>query len=928
MQIEHEPVGEGILLAAKIVLNLEHNEYDDFELTDGEGNSILWQQDAAEQLKQHLHKNGEEARRYKNGFDDKNIHFSHNAICIHGGRGTGKTVFLKNIKSVWQQHKKDNQDLPKLHFLSSIDPTMLHEHDSFASVIIAQLYNAVESELSSRIDEGQKDRFYQALRDLANAHGKSSEYEDATGIDRILNYRSGVKVQEYFHRFVLECTHILNCDGVVLRIDDVDMSLDRAFEVLDDVRKFLSCPFIIPVVSGDLALYSRIMENHFTERLQGSNRVNISQPVNHVSVNNEGAEHIETNIDGYDITADSSRLKNEAAQNTMANQLNDAYLTKVFPNHLRINLLPIELLQADLGIKEARFYKSADEYIYPDYLSDLERLFFPLCNGRNNSHHWRKPYNARELNQLVSALPPSEIFSHDHRLRNYPSDEQLHWWQNWAEAKQDGMSYLNVLSYFQSRNALTTEGLGALSLFNLIKQVNLSKELGWGYKAVAKEQRTELRLMPTRIRTKTSRMPSSSKTYTLNRNLLNHSFNEDDLTLRSMPPLEFISNNLRIITKNANSKSYKRFLYLYTHSSYYAKDNNQTLLAFFSRAFDILACSLIELTGNASLDWQGLLPKLMRKVPFYSIGALNPLKILELDELKDDELEASNNSDVKQCTNDFLAYIGLWEDYYCSDEDIVLKESLKHINIFPLLASVFNMVFTQLHLYRMEISRTRGMPSEHLSDAIVRFKLIVINAFIFFIKSEGETSEGNIAITTSTETVRDISQFYATSNPLRINFSDFLDIHGKAILTSELSELSKTKRKLVQAIWHHPVFFTPEHSTEETKELLPRFIKLGRGDSAETENKGEFELPSNFASAKALLNYLSDPKTISRKGKRIANQDVTNWAERYHDVAREFNDRLMMLLNKDLDELIRLEGNPTTNTGIVYKVLLKHFENN
>lgn len=917
MQIEHKPVGEGILLAAKIVLNLDHNEYDDFAL--GEGNSILWQQDAAEQLKLHLHKNGDEARRYKNGFDDKNIHFSHNAICIHGGRGTGKTVFLKNIESVWLQYTQGKQQLPKLHFLSSIDPTMLHEHDSFASVIIAQLYNAVESELSSRIDESQKDRFYQALRDLANAHGKSSEYEDATGIDRILNYRSGVKVQEYFHRFVLECTHILNCDGVVLRIDDVDMSLDRAFEVLDDVRKFLSCPFIIPVVSGDLALYSRIMENHFAERLDG--------------------EHVKPKQDEESTDADHS--------------LAEAYLTKVFPNHLRINLLPMEILQSNLTITWLNG-ANKEHIAFADYLIRLNRLFFPLCNGREKSHQWVLPVNARETAQVVSAVLPDYVSNQNNEQAN---SEHLPWLMSWSQSKQDGANYLNVFSYLRAPDEVKLSGLSKLPLFNLHAQAAMSKRLGWGYKNAMAEQKKALKRLGD---------TSVGQEY-----WLESGFRQDDKVQRAMPPLEFITNELQIRKSQIKDMPPSLLLKIYSQETYYQKGTATRPIVFFSRAFEILLCSVLKVTGNApDINWHSLIQEIFNRLPFYSVPNLAPSKVVEIDEDGEeesalDEAETPENDDEEEAPVDegekpknddeapspekqntafskqLSKQIQRWEDEHAKD----LQSQFKGVNLFPLFSSVFNRVFTQLHLYRQLFSEKKAQyQGETLGSAIKRFEIITVNSFIYFMK-HGELSAENSGIAAKPDTILDWDTFFNSSGTLKLNMSGFLDRDIEIVDTEPQGVVRGNKgiqvfnrreeKALVRAIWDHPVFFIPEHSSKATKELLPRFIKLGMGDSVESaetktvrvRKRRSFESPSKFASARALLNYLSDPKTINRKGKRITRQDVKDWAVLFPNVAREFSDRLMMLLDKDLEELIRLEENPTTNTGIVYKVLLKHFGN-
>ena len=256
------------------------------------------------------------------------------------------------------------------------------------------------------------------------------------------------------------------------------------------------------------------------------------------------------------------------------------------------------------------------------------------------------------------------------------------------------------------------------------------------------------------------------------------------------------------------------------------------------------------------------------------------------------------------------------------------------MNLFPLLANVFNMVFTQLHLYRNEVSTSNAMPDEHLSDAIVRFKLMVINAFIFFMKTDGEVTPGNIAVSAKTETIRNKTRFFSSSNTLNINFSDFLNLEGEALLTPELSQLSQFKRQLVAAIWAHPIFAVvddeskSQDSTEsESKsqnevnakdEFLPIFAKLVSSKSALTPL-------SEFESASALLNYLSKPSVIKRNGIRLSSVDVKHWIKDNSRYAQAAYEHLETLLKRDPDELAMLVKYKTYNKSIVYRALKKHF---
>lgn len=896
-----------------IVLNLENNEYDDIELEDKSGNSILWQQEAAKQLVRNLTHTGKEAKRYKSSFKshtkapEQEIHFSHNAICIHGDRGTGKTVFLKSAQKIWKQETSEVQSnkLPKLHFLRPIDPTMLHQHDSFASVIIAQLYNAVEDELSSQICSETKDQFYNALRDLANAHGKNSEFEDATGIDRILNYRSGIRLQEYFHNYVYKCTQILNCDGIVVSIDDVDMSLSRAFEVLDDVRKFLSCPLIIPVVSGDLALYNVITENHFKGQLQ-------------------------------------SPTKETSANFETKHSLSSSYLTKVFPSHFRISLIPIQLLQNNLLIWDSSLEKTLsfkDGRPFKSYQKHLEKIFFPLCNGQDKSTLWTQHKNARELTQIARAFPPKAIAPIE-TMPKGATDNQLRWFQNWSEFKQDGANYLNVLTYFKARDSLSEYGLSELPLFNILEQVKWSKELGWGYKNIYIEQKSSLEEI-------------DEENYN-NSILMEGGLNEDAFALRSMPPIESITYNLQVSVKEALKHKDKRELLLkvYSHTGYFKKGTGERPIVFFSRAFEILLCSILKVTGNSEeFSWLPLLENIFNRAPFYSVFALSPSKMIDDDPDDDNEtileedraaLGESNKGDYPEELNneenestptkilsDLSKKLMDWEN---KNKERFKLLNFKGLNLFPLFSSVFNKVFTQLHIYRQELGKKKNADDEYLSDAVRRFEYLVINAFVYFIKN-GKLSPENIAIAARSKTVRDWESFYNTSAPLKINLEGFLSKQKQAIheTVQDLPSSSKQDKELVQVIWEHPIFNLMENKGEQPIIPLVTKSRLEEGKSKFYDETKKLSNSSLYSTRETTGNKDSGLKPlfdgirsyIEANFGKVTNDNIEKWIASSPPNAQRYYRIIQSLLRagatySDLDK-------PRSYAARIWKKLKKRF---
>ena len=862
-------------MANDIILNLTTNEY-----LDSFTNEELWQQAAKKKLVEMLKKTSDEAKAYeRNRFDNKcknTIYAAHNAICISGERGAGKTVFLRNVENFWKK-SLDNKEIDDIFFLEIIDPTLLCNHDEFANVIVAQLYNAVEKRLqSSCTDQCQRNAFYSSLQELANALGKTKEFNDYTGIDKILKYSSGVQIQHSFHDFVEKCIKILNCKAIVIPIDDVDMALDKAFEVLDDVRRLLSCPYIITIISGSLHLYSHMMHVHFQK---------LAAPI------------------GF-IDDDTLKHGRETAQS-----LAEAYLTKVFPNHQRLPLLPIDDLLPKLKIIE----KEKDDGItFFKYEKNLQNYFYYLCNGEASSTKWPKPKNAREVTQLIRSLPPSIFYQE--KLEEYLWST----FQSWAEQKQDGVAYSNAVSYQHVINH-NVEGvfrIEQLLAFSPKQQIDI--KFSGSKKNFFKEQLEAIKEL--------------SGKGEENKKILNSVFNEDSLVMRSMPPLEFLVGNLFLNNRTIETDENNILKRIYTHCDYYGKSSQQIHNIYFSRAFEILILSILDVTSKEKkINWDEQLRFILNRPPFYSIHAMNPTKFVDDEDMSDGEDfrtndEESNESNEGNDSNDsndsnesndskdskdsnlskkktFPEQIDDWCEMYEKD----LKE-LQTKNLIPLLHAVFNKVFTQLYIIRKKSFKLNE--DEHLSDIAKRFEYLVINAFASFMKEDGIISHANPALTADVSTIRYEDNFKKRDRVLTKNISGLVDFdeikkkdkdknknknkdnedvnnddHKKE--EDNNNDDIKITSKLLSAIWKHPLFINNDQ--------VGKIFKIGKANNQQINKNKSGQNIDEFKRVKEMiLNDYEDFSTYS----------ISLWV-----TEREVDELQQIIDNLKLDEKFKLYKN-------------------
>ncbi|MFY8299490.1 antiviral RADAR system adenosine triphosphatase RdrA [Pseudoalteromonas sp. SS15] len=878
-------------MATTYLLDLTKEEYrDDFvslnEPTD-QNHKEFWQYEARDKLVDKLKSFVKDAIAYRNARTE-NKHktwLSHNSILINGARGTGKTVFLRNCEAMWQAHcKKSSEDVAgSIHFLQAIDPTMLVDHDNFANVIIAQIYTEVDKVLnntdccvsSGNIGEDSKQQFYKKLQKLADSLGKKEEFEGCNGIDKILQYKSGINIESRFHDYVEAALNLLGSSAIALPIDDVDMALDRAYEVVDEVRRLLGCPYIIPIVSGDYSLYEQMVNVHFDEK-------------------------------AYRDKTKDDRLVDKGKE--IAKNLTNAYLTKVFPNQMRITLLPVHYIYPTLSFKTTdrpippSSDKSQEEKFwlkYSEYEMLLKNEFYPLCKNEEVLKDWPAPEFAREFTQLARTISPDDLIK-------AKSDKGISYklWKsyiNWAEQKQEGLAYSNVNSYLTLKNRDENQPFNILDLpsFNPIQQVQMAKDYTkWASKKFYASQLKSLNF-PHMLRPTDRSKTSNDKWLIENVALLEDRFTEHDRSLSSMPPIEFFNKKSAITlgtvksaikgdnteiaipqkektdSKDTDASQVscslsELLISVFIHTDVYSKLKNDYRFVFMSRAFEIITYSFLTVKSDNSIA--NSLNGILSRRPFYCIFNMSPTKAIEDDTLTEsDELEIDKEHFKELGRRERVSAVLSAKITQWQEDNAKLLKQVAPDKLLPIFVYMFNKTFTAFNSFKMDsfFKKETDYHDEHLTDHIKRFELMLVNA-AHTAMIEGTAVTANVAITKTQETIR---------NPERFRNSDRTLTANRTILEDEIPDTNAPQRLFIKALESHPVFNLINDFVKKNE--CKAFIKLGENKKPKEEKALSKEVLSQEL-REAVETLLSKTKLgangVKRKSSffnRIEESDVS-----------------------------------------------------
>lgn len=206
------------------------------------------------------------------------VDHQYNTISIFGNRGTGKTTF---ILSILQQIEKTYE---KAKILKIIDPTQMEEKEHVFLVILSLIDTEVRSKIEThKRNHNSGDCCYErewnsklsslakGLPTLEGLNNKQYENwdDDSYIVERGLkNVKAAYDLEKNFHELTELALKILQKEFFVLAFDDIDVDMSKGWPVLETIRKYLTTPKFVVLLSGNPTLYSYNVRLHQWNQLK------------------------------------------------------------------------------------------------------------------------------------------------------------------------------------------------------------------------------------------------------------------------------------------------------------------------------------------------------------------------------------------------------------------------------------------------------------------------------------------------------------------------------------------------------------------------------------------------------------------------------------------------------------------------------------
>ncbi|ENN6813239.1 hypothetical protein ACAG41_003048 [Vibrio fluvialis] len=591
----------------------------------------------------------------------------HSAISIDGARGTGKTAVLVNLKS----YLKNRDALKDVHILDPVDPTLLEDGDSlFLHIIVAAVLHDKDVKDAQRKDPNKARALNQTLEKLAHSLESVETQKDRHGMDKVRAMYSNNNLADCVQDFFREVLCLLEKKLLILPIDDVDTSLNRAFENLEIVRRYLATPHVLPIVCGDRELYNDVTWRDFHGRL----------------------------------TKDSSYCSQEAYEKAV--ELAAEYQRKILPFTRRLSMPPVGKYwqQSNIYLRDGQ---KTEVMSLRNFIAWMEIFLFGPVNGLEGSKLTLPIPSIRALTQLVrhcSDLIPQLPAS----IRSAGSELEIRKnWQMLSPHDAMGSSNRNDMVQQMADYFCYEPKAGAVYLLLLAKQ-------HWNTVATSESSNQRGSIFDTPLfqplTQTTVHFDLFDKVDDLSAwpNLLEGRLPEEWLagiksykTILPYPVAEVGVNSSRGWNYNKeiqdflisgledNQKNKARFLIALLGQSNFYTNAKQTMLLNIGRVFELLIASIV---GPLSVED---IHAIMARAPFFSTAALAPTKTITFNEKVSKSAsganEGSEDTQSEECNLNSIVVI--------LHQEIQTWRETCHVNQIDLspwlVYKVFNKVYSQ-----------------------------------------------------------------------------------------------------------------------------------------------------------------------------------------------------------------------------------------
>lgn len=221
--------------------------------------------------------------------------YPNNIIAFCAERGQGKTSamtsFSKALSKMGMGEEEKEEEVEKIwsqggpgrnyryEVLEIIEPSMMEDGESIVKIVLSRMFSRVK-EQRRRYKIGQEQgncdgkdteyarllgQFQKCFHDLKE-RGQYKQDEDVDELEQIAELSDSTNMRGTLYRLIGSFLSYLDRGEqsyLVLQVDDADLNIKDAYQIVEDIRRYLVLPRVIILMATNMRQMESVVEQHF-----------------------------------------------------------------------------------------------------------------------------------------------------------------------------------------------------------------------------------------------------------------------------------------------------------------------------------------------------------------------------------------------------------------------------------------------------------------------------------------------------------------------------------------------------------------------------------------------------------------------------------------------------------------------------------------
>ena len=210
-------------------------------------------------------------------YDKESQNNLNNIFAFVGERGSGKTSCMLSIAKMLEEESIPNssKDNIKYSVLETIDPSFFDVNTNILDIVLGRMFSAFKKEWDSGKHDSVNEKnqllesFEKVKQSISQINAKRSNdgscFCEEDNVDKLINLSASVNLKWDIHELIQKYLKFFSMNILVIPIDDIDLHSKCAYEMVEQIRKYLIQYNVIILMALKIEQLDKVVESNYVK---------------------------------------------------------------------------------------------------------------------------------------------------------------------------------------------------------------------------------------------------------------------------------------------------------------------------------------------------------------------------------------------------------------------------------------------------------------------------------------------------------------------------------------------------------------------------------------------------------------------------------------------------------------------------------------